>query len=118
MIAGTDSLLVGATLAEFQQREYLLTSNNSDGFIPAEAGAALVIEAVSKQAEAQLICSGLGFGTETAHVDSEEPLRASGLTTAIKAAVKEAQTKMFDIDFRITDISGKQYYFKEAGNLH
>jgi len=114
IIAGTDSLLVGATLAEFQEREYLLTSNNSDGFIPAEAGAALLIEAVSKQAEAQLICCGLGFGTEIAHVDSEEPLRASGLTTAIKTAVKEAQTTMINIDFRITDISGKQYYFKEA----
>jgi 3-oxoacyl-[acyl-carrier-protein] synthase-1 len=114
IIAGTDSLLVGATLAEFQEREYLLTSNNSDGFIPAEAGAALIVEAVSKQAEAQLIFTGLGFGTETAHVDSEQPLRASGLTTAIKAALEEANCEMHDMDFRITDVSGKQYYFKEA----
>jgi 3-oxoacyl-[acyl-carrier-protein] synthase-1 len=114
IIAGADSLLVGATLMAFQEREYLLTSRNSDGFIPGEAGAAVVVEPVYRKPEPQLICYGLGFGTETAHVDSEEPLRAEGLTVAIKGALAEAGCQMHDLDFRITDISGKQYYFKEA----
>lgn len=114
MIAGADSLLVGATLAEYMEREYVLTSRNSDGFIPGEAGSAIVIEPVYRKAEPQLICYGLGFGTEAAHVDSEEPLRAEGLTTAIKQALGDAKIEMHDLDFRITDVSGKQYYFKEA----
>lgn len=114
IIAGADSLLVGATLAEFMEREYVLTSQNSDGFIPGEAGSAIVIEPVYRSAEPQLVCYGLGFGAEAAHVDSEEPLRAEGLTTAIKQALGDAGIKMHDLDFRITDISGKQYYFKEA----
>ncbi|MEB4590845.1 hypothetical protein VSS37_07635, partial [Candidatus Thiothrix sp. Deng01] len=46
VIAATDSLLVGATLAAFMEREYVLTSRNSDGFIPGEAGAAVVVEPV------------------------------------------------------------------------
>lgn len=114
MIAATDSLLVGATLAEFMEREYVMTSTNSDGFIPGEAGAAIVVEPVYQGAEAQLICHGIGFGVEAAHVDSEEPLRAEGMTTAIKEALLEAGCEMHDMDFRITDISGKQYYFREA----
>lgn len=114
LLVGTDSLLVGATLAAFMEREYVLTSNNSDGFIPGEAGAAVVVEPLYRQAEPQLVCYGLGFGVETAHVDSGEPLRAEGLTTAIKAALQEARCEMHDLDFRITDISGKQYYFREA----
>lgn len=114
LIAGVDSLLVSATLETFMQREYVLTSNNSDGFIPGEAGAAILVEPVYRQEAAQLICHGIGFGTEKAHVDSEEPLRAEGLTTAVKGALAEAGCEMHDLDFRITDVSGKQYYFKEA----
>lgn len=114
IIAATDSLLIGTTLAAFQEREYLLTSRNSDGCIPGEAGAAMVVEPVYRKPEPQLICYGLGFGTETAHVDAEAPLRAEGLTNAIRGALAEAGCAMQDLDFRITDISGKQYYFKEA----
>lgn len=114
LIAATDSLLTAKTLAEFQERDYLLTSANSDGFIPGEASAALMLTTVYRKTEPQLICHGLGFGTEPASIDSEEPLRAEGLTNAIKAALKEAHCEMHAIDFRITDVSGKQYYFKEA----
>ena len=35
-------------------------------------------------------------------------------TQAIKAALADAGCEMHDLDFRITDISGEQYYFKEA----
>ena len=114
LIAATDSLLVGATLAHYEAYERLLTSQNSNGFIPGEAGAALVVEPVSAGQGAQLICAGLGFGIEQAHVYSEEPLRADGLTAAIKESLEDAGCEMGDLDFRITDLSGEQYYFKEA----
>ena len=114
LIAATDSLLVAPTLAHYEENERLLTSQNSNGFIPGEAGAALLVEAVHAKPEPQLICHGLGFGVEKAHVDSEEPLRADGLTAAIKESLGDAECEMGDLDFRITDISGHQYYFKEA----
>lgn len=114
LIAATDSLLVAPTLAHYEENERLLTSQNSNGFIPGEAGAALVVEAVHARPEPQLICLGLGFGVEKAHVDSEEPLRADGLTAAIKESLADAGCEIGDLDFRITDISGDQYYFKEA----
>lgn len=114
LIAATDSLLVGPTLAYYEERERLLTSNNSNGFIPGEAGAALVVEAAGGGESPRLVCRGLGFGVENAHVESEEPLRAEGLTAAIKASAADAGCGMGDMDFRITDISGEQYYFKEA----
>lgn len=114
MIAATDSLLVAATLAHYEEYERLLTSNNSNGFIPGEAGAALVVEPVAAKQGAQLICAGLGFGVEESHVYSEEPLRANGLSAAIREALEDASCDMGDMDFRITDLSGEQYYFKEA----
>jgi 3-oxoacyl-[acyl-carrier-protein] synthase-1 len=62
----------------------------------------------------RLCCTGLGFASEKAHIDSGEPLRAEGLTHAVQQAVAEAGVDMHLMDFRVTDISGEQYYFKEA----
>ena len=58
---------------------------------------------------------GLGFGIEPAHVETEDqPLRADGLAAAIRAALTEAGTTLAATDFRIVDVSGEQYGFKEA----
>jgi 3-oxoacyl-[acyl-carrier-protein] synthase-1 len=114
LIAATDSLLVAPTLAHYEENERLLTSQNSNGFIPGEAGAALVVEPVHVKQEHQLICHGLGFGVEKAHVESEEPLRADGLTAAIKESLMDADCGESILQFKITDISGEQYHFKES----
>lgn len=113
LIAATDSLLTWPTLSHFEQNERLLTERNSNGFIPGEAAGALLVGPPSGKGS-ELLCTGIGFGREPAHIDSEEPLRADGLTQAIKAALHDADCQMHDIDFRITDIAGEQYYFKEA----
>ena len=114
LIAGVDSLLVGPTLAEYDQKDRLLTSDNSDGFIPGEAGAAILVESLKRSNTPQMIIMGIGFGKEEATVDSEEPLRADGLVAAIKAALSDCDLPMHALDLRITDVNGEQYYFKEA----
>jgi 3-oxoacyl-[acyl-carrier-protein] synthase-1 len=114
LIAATDSLLVAPALAHYEEHERLLTSQNSNGFIPGEAGAALVIEPVYGKQEYQLICHGFGFGIEKNHVYSEEPLRADGLTAAIKESLNDAGYSESILQFKITDISGEQYHFKES----
>lgn len=114
LIAATDSLLVAPTLSHYEEHERLLTSKNSNGFIPGEAAAALVVAPSYSTQDNVLICRGLGFGVEKAHVDSEEPLRADGLTAAIKESLIDAGCNESVLDYKITDISGEQYYFKEA----
>lgn len=114
LIAATDSLLVAPTLSHYEENERLLTSQNSNGFIPGEAAAALVVEPVYSKQDNQFICHGLGFGVEKSHIDSEEPLRADGLTAAIKESLNDAGCTESILEFKITDISGEQYYFKEA----
>nr|MDQ2695983.1 hypothetical protein [Pseudomonadota bacterium] len=114
VVAGVDSLLVGPTLNAFEERERLLTSNNSNGFIPGEAAAAILVQGPQRREEPQLLCRGLGFGTEQATVEAELPLRADGLVQAIRAALAEAGCDLGALDFRITDNSGEQYGFKEA----
>lgn len=112
LIAATDSLLSWPTLAQYEDDTRLLAGENSDGFVPGEAAAALLIGPPT--GEPQLLCSGLGFATETATRDSDEPLRGEGLTRAIRAALEDAGCQMHECDLRIADLSGEQYYFKEA----
>ncbi|MFY9972856.1 MAG: hypothetical protein WAK53_01260 [Chromatiaceae bacterium] len=112
LIAATDSLVTWPTLRIYERDDRLLTPSNSNGFMPGEAGGALLVGRPERRAE--LVCTGIGSGIEKAHIDSGEPLRADGLTSAIKAAIADAGCELHDLDYRITDISGEQYYFKEA----
>jgi 3-oxoacyl-[acyl-carrier-protein] synthase-1 len=112
LIAATDSVLTWPTLSVYERDDRLLTPSNSDGFMPGEAGGALLVGRPERCAE--LLCTGIGFAVEKAHIESDKPLRADGLATAIKAALADAACALRDLDYRITDISGEQYYFKEA----
>lgn len=115
LIAGVDSFLAGSTLAAYEERERLLTSQNSNGFVPGEGAAAVVIGAPVASEEPQLACIGIGFGMEKATVEAEDiPLRAEGLTQAVRTALAEAGCGLERVDYRLTDLSGEQYYFREA----
>ncbi|RQP25396.1 hypothetical protein [Piscinibacter terrae] len=113
VVAATDSLLSWPTLSHYDQQDRLLTARNSNGFIPGEGAGALLVGPATG-GEGELVCSGIGFGHEAAHVDSGDPLKADGLTDAIQASLAEAGWQMHDFDYRITDLSGEYYYFKEA----
>lgn len=112
LIAAADSLLTWPTLCVYEREARLLTARNSNGFMPGEAGAALLVG--PPRGKNPLLCTGIGFGIEHAHIDSGEPLRADGLATAIKGALADAGCALHDLDYRITDLSGEQHYFKEA----
>lgn len=113
LIAATDSLVSWPTLSHYEREGRLLTANNSNGFMPGEGAGALLV-GKSDGSASELLCTGIGFARETAHLESGEPLRAEGLSQAIKAALTDAGCEMHHMDFRITDLSGEQYYFKEA----
>ncbi|SDH22265.1 3-oxoacyl-[acyl-carrier-protein] synthase-1 [Pseudomonas flavescens] len=115
VIAGVDSFLNAATLSALEQRQRLLTSRHCDGFVPGEGAAAVIVGAPLRQDAEQLICIGLGFGVEKATVEADDmPLRADGLVQATQSALKDGNCRMEQMDYRLTDNSGEQYYFKEA----
>ena len=112
VIAGVDSLLTWPQLRDFERNDRLLTSVNSNGFIPGEGAGALLVSRPTRAP--QLLCTAIGFGMETATIGSEEPLRADGLVAAFRAALGQAGCGLHDFDLRLTDVSGEQYYMKEA----
>jgi 3-oxoacyl-[acyl-carrier-protein] synthase-1 len=112
VVAAADTLLHWPSLAAYEEEARLLTSTVSNGFIPGEGAGALLVG--PSNGRRQLVCSGLGFAAEAAHIREDLPLRAAGLTAAISGALAEAGRDAHELDFRISDASGEQYYFKEA----
>jgi 3-oxoacyl-[acyl-carrier-protein] synthase-1 len=116
ILAGVDGLLIGPTLAHFDNRRRLLTVANSDGFIPGEAAAAVLVGPPLdlRKGAGELRCLGLGFGTERATVESSEPLRGDGLAQSFRGALADAGIDWSKLDYQISSINGEQYGFKEA----
>jgi len=111
IVAGVDSLLIAESLRVFDTSARVKSEKTSNGFIPGEAGAAVLL---GPAAGAGLALAGVGFGVEAAGIDSGEPLRAEGLVTAMRQALAEAGLSYADISYRIADLTGEQFYFREA----
>jgi 3-oxoacyl-[acyl-carrier-protein] synthase-1 len=112
LIVGVDSFLESEALAVYDADDRVLTSNNSNGFIPGEAASAILVTAGSEDVMAT--CHGVATTREEAVYGSGIPLKGDGLTAAVREAISEAHLSENAVDFRIADLSGEQYYFREA----
>jgi 3-oxoacyl-[acyl-carrier-protein] synthase-1 len=112
LIVAADGLLSWPTLKHYLELDRLLGEENSNGFLPGEGAGALLITAAGPRDA--LRCIGIGSGTEPAPLMSGVPLRGDGLTAAIKQAMQECGLSIDALDFIVADISGEQYFFKEA----
>ena len=112
LIVAVDSLLNQETITYYESCHRLLSDENSDGFMVGEGASALLVS----RSVGDGICAwqGMGMAQERAHIDSELPLRADGLSEAIRRALADAGATLHEIHFRVSDLSGEQYYFKEA----
>lgn len=112
IVACADSLVHSDTLGWLHEHSRLKCAEIHDGVIPGEAGGALLVEHVGVPNTVTEVAS-LGFGKETAHLLSGEPLLGLGLTEAARQALAEAQVGLHEIDGRLSDVTGETYGFKE-----
>jgi 3-oxoacyl-[acyl-carrier-protein] synthase-1 len=114
IVCATDSYINASSLLWLEQDWRLKKTNNSDGVIPGEAAAAVFLEAdkISPR-KCNVKISGLGFGYESANLLSDEPLLGLGLAEAARNALADAGIQMDGIDFRLSDVTGESYGFKE-----
>lgn len=118
IIAGVDSYLTGPAIAHYLGRERLLGPDNPNGFIPGEAAAAVLCTA---EPVGRLVLTGLGLSREKAHIYNgldedglDLPLRGDGMTAAYKAALDAAGVELSGVEYRIADLIGEQYFFKQT----
>ncbi|MBA9034724.1 beta-ketoacyl synthase N-terminal-like domain-containing protein (plasmid) [Rhizobium leguminosarum] len=113
MIVGVDSYLTVAAIAHYLSLNRLLTSDNSNGFIPGEAAAAVLC---ARSHTSGLRLFGLGLNREQAFFDNADdlPFRGDAMTAAYRAALNETGIEMKELGYRISDLIGEQYWFKQS----
>ena len=121
LIAGVDSFLVAPTLACLRgESTACLTSAELQRLHP-RRGRRRVLSLLGTGAEsarstspATPAASASATGQEKATIDSEEPLRGDGMSQSLQRRLRRRGCTWDDIDYRITDANGEQYWFKEA----
>ena len=113
LIGGVDSLLERRTIMAYAEARRLLTPANFNGFLPGEAGSAVMIASAPGETGGLRIV-GIGHGEEPATIEDTKALRGNALTSAIRTALASADVTMPQVNFRVTDLSGEHYKFKEA----
>jgi 3-oxoacyl-[acyl-carrier-protein] synthase-1 len=111
LVAAADSLIEARVLLRLARARRLITKENSDGVIPGEAAACVLLGTSAKVGHASIV--GMGFGNEPGRLDNDVPLRGEGIADAARQALSEAGLAMHDLHFRLSDASGEAYWFKE-----
>jgi 3-oxoacyl-[acyl-carrier-protein] synthase-1 len=121
LIAGVDSLLGFDDLMRFEQQGRLKTALNSDGLVPGEAAAAVLVESLksAEKRNAAPPCMILGLSTarEERTVLSGKPSDGTGLVRAIAALSGQLTDKPLAVEAVITDLNGEPYRFNEWGMI-
>jgi 3-oxoacyl-[acyl-carrier-protein] synthase-1 len=113
IIAAVDSLVQQDLIEYYLEKRRVLTPMNSNGFSPGEAGSAVLVAPAGGRQAGELEILGTGTALEKAPIESEEPLRGDGLIQAIGEAFRESELTIEDVYYRITDLNGEHYKFKE-----
>lgn len=112
LVCGVDSYINASSLFWLDQHWRLKREDHIDGVIPGEAAAAVYVQGRATQETAAEVI-GLGFGYENSSVLTEEPLLGLGLAEACRQALAEAGLGFHDLDFRLSDVTGENYGFRE-----
>ncbi|VEJ56333.1 hypothetical protein [Pragia fontium] len=112
IVAGVDSYLDRHVVQHYLDKNRLLCSSQSNGFLPGEAGSAVLVM-LSNKKQAGLHILGIGQASEPAPYLSEKPFMAQGMTQAIRLAKEQSNIKLGNVLYSLSDISGERYKFKE-----
>lgn len=114
VVVGVDSFLRQEVVDAYMEDRRVLTANNSNGFIPGEAACAILVAPLSQQGEPELRIIGWGEGHENGTILSDKPVTGTGLTSALREALKVAGLKWADTQYWLTDQNAEHYKAKEC----
>ncbi len=115
LVAAVDSWLNAPDMQQAIGQNRLLSSEQAAGFVPGEAaGAVLIGKTVRRDEHSQVRIVGLGSANETASLVSDEACYGVGLARAITEALDQAGMKASDMNMRLVDIAGEEYFFEES----
>ncbi len=113
LLLAVDSMLQAHTIEHYLALERIATATNADGFIPGEAAAALLLTPRADEHDALWIDACAGH-EDAWRIDGDAPLRADGLTTALRELADTARTELATLDFHASGMNGESWYAKET----
>lgn len=113
IIAGVDSYLQQPTISYYLDELRLFTTQNSNGFFPAEAGNAVLVSLSNAPHNTAICITGIGEAQEPAPLNSGEIFKAQGMTQAIRDAVSMAGIDLEQAKISLSDLNGEHYKFEE-----
>jgi 3-oxoacyl-[acyl-carrier-protein] synthase I len=123
LIAGLDSLLNTEDINTALAAKRLLTGQHSDGFIPGEAAACVLVlrldaladtDAHGRTRQKVLRVAGLGVAQEPDSWISGKPNTGKVLAQVMRTAFAEANLQPHDMHHRLSDVSGESFFMDEA----
>jgi 3-oxoacyl-[acyl-carrier-protein] synthase-1 len=117
-VGGVDTHLDEELLATLDGEDRLLVHGLSDGFIPGEGAAFLLLGPTSRSRRptaAMARITGVGSGTEKGHLYSQEPYRGDGLADAFRALFSSLPTHTEKVRCVYAGLNGEHLWSKEWG---
>lgn len=118
LVAGVDCLLNTADVNDALHGNRLLTSQNSDGFIPGEAAACVYLQRADAaspwRGQPVLRVAGIADASEEHTLEDDLPARGLALAAAIEQALRQAAVAAHDIHVRYADVTAESYFYEEA----
>jgi 3-oxoacyl-[acyl-carrier-protein] synthase I len=111
ILIGVESFLRQVIIDHYIDQGRILCGANSSGFLPGEAVAGLIVARGDMVTSPALRIIGIGEGQEP-DAPGDQPA-VTGLTNAMRSALKAARTEMFDIGTFLSDLNGEHRKFKE-----
>lgn len=114
LIAAVDSWLNVMDVGSGVRQDRFLADSQAAGFVPGEAAAAILLQAQPRAQAPALQLRGLGLAEEAAVFFGDEPCHGKGLATAMRLALAEAGLQAHEMDARLCDAAGEDYFFEES----
>lgn len=109
VICGVDSLLNGADIARLESSDRLRGDGNTEGTIPGEGAAAILLAPAGRVSRPIASLSGVGLAAEADTVLGPRYSQGRGLVAALAAAVDCAGVQESIVGFRVSDMNGERY---------
>ncbi|MFK1438022.1 hypothetical protein ACIU0H_30805 [Pseudomonas aeruginosa] len=117
LLLALDSWLNTPDITQALHQDRLLTEDQPSGFIPGEAAVALLLGPMQETRASQppgLDIVGSGTAQEPATLLSRAPCYGKGMATAIAAALAQTGIQAHQVDLRMADLAGEEYFFEES----
>jgi 3-oxoacyl-[acyl-carrier-protein] synthase-1 len=122
LVGGADSYLDLGRLSELDREQRLLGPRASDGFIPGEGAAFLLLSRAPARAggapnapQRRAVVLGAGTGRDAGHRYSDQPARGEGLALAIDILRASLPSRPAPVEHTYAGFNGESFHAKEWG---